>query len=76
MTEEETKKHLCEHDPQFQRLKEKHQKYKEELGKMKARSFLTPEEKIEQKLIKKKKLRIKDEMQEMINAFQYSHVET
>ena len=70
MTEEETKKYLYEHDPQFRRLKEKHQKYKEELGKMEARSFLAPEEKVEQKRIKKKKLQIKDQMQEMIKASQ------
>jgi uncharacterized protein YdcH (DUF465 family) len=76
MTDEETKKHLYEHDPDFRRLKEKHQKYKEELGKIKAHSFLTPEQEMEEKTIKKKKLKLKDQMQEMIKAYQCSQVET
>lgn len=74
MTEEETKKHLYEHDPQFRRLKDKHQQFKEQLGRMDSQAFLTPEQEMEQKVIKKKKLQIKDQMHIMIKAFQCSQV--
>jgi len=74
MTEEETKQHLYEHDPQFRRLKDKHQQFKEQLGRMDAHSFLTPEQEVEQKVIKKKKLQIKDQMHQMIKAFRRSEV--
>lgn len=75
MTEGEIKKHLYENDPQFRRFKEKHQKYKEELGKIEALAFLTPEQKVEQKSTKKKKLHLKDQMQEMISAFKLEQAE-
>jgi uncharacterized protein YdcH (DUF465 family) len=74
MTEEETKNHLYEHDPQFRRLKDKHQQFKEQLGRMDAHSLLTPEQEMEQRVIKKKKLQIKDQMQQMIKAFRRSEV--
>ncbi len=76
MTDEETRKHLYEHDPDFRRLKEKHRKYKEEIGKIEEHSFLTPEQEMEEKTIKKKKLKLKDQMQEMVKAFQGSQVKT
>lgn len=76
MTEEETKQHLYEHDPQFRRLKDKHQQFKEQLGKIDAHAFLTPEQEMEQRVIKKKKLQIKDQMQQMIKAFKCSQAET
>lgn len=74
MTDEATKKHLYEHDPDYRRLKEKHQKYKEELGRIEAHSFLTPEQEMEEKKIKKQKLKLKDQMQEKIKAYQCSQV--
>jgi uncharacterized protein YdcH (DUF465 family) len=76
MTEEETKKHLYEHDPQFRRLKDKHQQFKDQLGRMDSHSFLTPEQEMEQRVIKKKKLQIKDQMHQIIKTFQCGQVKT
>jgi uncharacterized protein YdcH (DUF465 family) len=57
---------LAEDDPNFRRLLRKHQELERRLEELRSRKFLTEEEKIEVVNIKKHKLALKDEMEEMI----------
>jgi uncharacterized protein YdcH (DUF465 family) len=57
---------LTEEDPNFRRLHLKHQEYEKRLAELQASKFLTEEEKIEEVTIKKLKLSLKDQMQEII----------
>ena len=57
---------LAEKDPNFRRLHLKHQEYEKRLEELQSSKYLTEEEKIEEVKIKKLKLALKDEMQEII----------
>lgn len=57
---------LAEDDPGFRRLLRKHQEYEKQLEELQSRKFLTDAEKIEEVNIKKRKLALKDEMEEMV----------
>jgi uncharacterized protein YdcH (DUF465 family) len=57
---------LADHDPNFRRLLGKHREYEKRLEELQSQKFLTDEEKIEEVNIKKRKLALKDEMEEMV----------
>jgi uncharacterized protein YdcH (DUF465 family) len=57
---------LVEEDPNFRRLVRKHQEYEKRLEELQSSKFLTEEEKIEEVKIKKLKLSLKDQMEEII----------
>jgi uncharacterized protein YdcH (DUF465 family) len=57
---------LADADPNFRRLLQKHQEYEKRLEELQSRKFLTDDEKIEEVNIKKRKLALKDEMEEMV----------
>jgi len=57
---------LAEDDPNFRRLLRKHQEFEKRLEELRSRKFLTEEEKIEEVNIKKRKLALKDEMEDMV----------
>ncbi len=46
----------------FEKLRRQHQEYEKQLEELNNRAWLTPEEEIQEKQIKKLKLRLKDEM--------------
>ena len=57
---------LADDDPSFRRLLSKHQECEKRLEELQSQKFLTDEEKIEEVNIKKRKLALKDEMEEMV----------
>lgn len=57
---------LAEGDPNFRRLLSKHQEYEKRLEELQSQKYLTDAEKIEEVNIKKRKLALKDEMEEMV----------
>ena len=59
---------LVEEDPQFRRLVNKHQEYEKRLEELRSSKFLTEEEKVEEVKIKKLKLSLKDQMEEIIRS--------
>jgi len=67
---EEAKEILNREDEEFARLYRKHRKLDEELKELEDRRYLTPDEEIREKKMKKDKLRLKDEMAEMIRGYQ------
>ncbi len=73
LTPDELKAHLMEADEEFRRLATQHCEYKKRLEALSARPHLTPEEQVEETRIKKLKLRLKDQMQEMLERYRHQH---
>ena len=61
-TQEELKTHLMQSDDEFRHLAEQHARYHEQLEALEAKSYLTPEEEVEEHRLKKVKLQLKDQM--------------
>jgi len=59
---------LVQQTPGFEELQESHQKYENRLEELKKKAWLTPDEEIEEKRLKKLKLQIKDQMAQMRRA--------
>lgn len=73
-TQEELKAHLMQTDEEFRRLAEQHTQLHKQLEALEAKSHLTPEEEVEEHRLKKMKLRIKDQMNEMLARHRAQHV--
>lgn len=73
LTQEELKKHLMATDEEFRRLASQHCDYKKQLEALSSRPHLTDQEQIEEVRIKKLKLRLKDQMQEMMDRYRSQH---
>jgi uncharacterized protein YdcH (DUF465 family) len=69
---EETKEVLKQKNEEFARIYDKHRKLDEEVTLLEERRVLTPEEELREKQLKKDKLRLKDQMAEMIKMYQAS----
>ena len=54
--------------PSFDELQASHQKYEKRLEELRQKAWLTPEEEIEEKRLKKLKLQIKDQMAQQRRA--------
>jgi uncharacterized protein YdcH (DUF465 family) len=67
---EEAKEILKQENEDFARLYRKHRKLDEDLKELEVRRYLTPEEEVLEKKMKKDKLRLKDEMAEIIRVYQ------
>jgi len=63
---EAIREQLMANNPEFQRLREEHIRYAQRLDQLSAKNHLSEQEQIEEILLKKKKLRVKDEMEMMI----------
>ena len=74
LTPEELKAHLMEADDEFRRLAHQHCEYKKQLAAFAARPYLTPEEQVEEIRIKKLKLRLKDQMHDMLEQYRHQQV--
>lgn len=63
---------LCESDPEFKKLWDEHHELKEKVRELDQKTYLTPEEEIEVKRIKRIKLRGKDRIAEKIRDYKVS----
>ncbi|MGQ9800666.1 MAG: DUF465 domain-containing protein [Candidatus Saccharicenans sp.] len=70
MTEEKIKELLLKDNEKFRKIYQEHQECEQTLSRLQAKSYLTEEDRVQEKLLKKKKLRLKDEMYRMILEFQ------
>lgn len=70
---DELKAHLMATDEEFQRLATQHCQYKKQLEALSSRPYLTPEEQVEETRLKKLKLRLKDQMQEIMDRYRHEH---
>jgi uncharacterized protein YdcH (DUF465 family) len=65
-TLDELKTHLMRTDEEFRRLVEKHTEYDQLLGQIGSKPHVTPSDEIEEHRIKKLKLHLKDQMNEIL----------
>ena len=71
--EDDVKQLLASQDDEFRSLQTEHHQYEDRLAILAHKSSLTPEEEIEEKILKKRKLLLKDKMAEKIRHFQLAH---
>ncbi len=69
MNDQHIKEILIEQDETFKDLSHKHQQFDQKLAELRARDFKTDIELIEERDLKKQKLRIKDSMENYIFEF-------
>ena len=70
MDERAAKEYLLKNDTRFQQLMDQHQEFEKQLGELLDKPFLSTEEQIQETVIKKKKLVLKDKMQMLIQRYQ------
>jgi uncharacterized protein YdcH (DUF465 family) len=64
--EDELIERLMREDEEFLRAKQAHSQLGKQLEELEKRSFLTPQDEVEIKIIKKKKLALKDQMENIL----------
>ena len=72
MEENELKDLMLRQSEAFKKLYEEHQAYEKKLEDLKSKDFLTEEEKVEERELKKRKLALKDRMYLMMHEFRKS----
>ncbi|MCX8117213.1 MAG: DUF465 domain-containing protein [Desulfobacterota bacterium] len=60
---------LMKEDEEFMRLKQAHLELESQLAELEKKPFLTPRDEMEIKMIKKKKLAYKDEMEKILRRY-------
>ncbi|HXF05215.1 MAG TPA: DUF465 domain-containing protein [Blastocatellia bacterium] len=63
------KEHLMAVDPEFRELALEHQQYEKRLQELTSLPYPTQEEMMEETLLKKKKLLVKDKMEAILNRY-------
>ena len=66
---EELKAHLMATSNQFRQLADQHAGYKRQLEEIEAKPHVTPEDDVEEHRIKKLKLHVKDQMNQMLARY-------
>jgi hypothetical protein len=72
MQEKELREIMLRESEEFKKLHQQHQKFEKKLEKFKSKSFLTEDEKLEEKELKKKKLALKDRMYFLMREYRKS----
>jgi len=67
--EAELRKLLMDTNNEFKRLAAEHQSYDKQLEQLSCRHYLTDEEKIQEVMLKKKKLMLKDQMYSIVQKY-------
>ena len=63
---EAIREQLMANNPEFQRLREEHIRYSQRLDELSTKNHLSEQEQLEEIQLKKMKLRVKDEMEMMV----------
>ena len=74
VTQDELKAHLMATDEHFRELATQHHEYDEKLQQLEAKHALTEDEQLEEVRLKKQKLRLKDEMAEIMSRYKTQSV--
>ena len=69
MDEGAVKEHLMKNDERFRQLADEHRQFDQKLKQFSGKAFLTPDEQVQETVIKKKKLALKDQMQSLIHSY-------
>ena len=74
IAQDELKAHLMATDEHFRQLCQQHSDYDHKIEELEAKHALSEAEQIEEVRLKKLKLRLKDEMMEIMNRHRAEHV--
>ncbi len=69
----ELKAHLMQTNEKFRQLADQHHEYKRKVEALEAKPALTTEEELEEHRLKKLKLHIKDEMEQILSEYKLEH---
>ncbi len=69
MDEIGVKDYLIKNDHEFRELVEQHRSYEQQLEELVGKPYLNAQDRVEENVIKKKKLALKDQMQHRINCY-------
>ena len=72
--QEELKAHLMATNDEFRSLADRHAQYHKQLEELEAKSHLTLDDEAEEQRLKKQKLRLKDQMNEMMARYRAQQV--
>ncbi len=67
--DEELIERLMKEDEEFRKVKQAHMQLEKDLEALEGKPFLTPQDEIEIKIIKKKKLALKDQMEKILMRY-------
>jgi uncharacterized protein YdcH (DUF465 family) len=70
----ELKAHLMATSEEFRQLAAQHAEYERQLEAIEAKPHVTPEDEVEEHRLKKQKLRLKDQMNEIVARYKAEHV--
>jgi len=73
-TQEELKAHLMQTDEEFRHLATEHAQYHEQLEALESKGPQTEEDEVEEHRLKKLKLRLKDQMNEILARYRHEQV--
>jgi uncharacterized protein len=73
LTQEEIKAHLMQTNEQFRNLVSQHHQYDGMVEALESKHVLSAEEEIEEHRLKKIKLRLKDQMEQMVSEYKFQH---
>ncbi len=73
-TQDDLKAHLMETNEGFRRLALEHCEHSKKLDELASRSYLSPEEQVEEVRLKKMKLRLKDQMEQIMSRYRAQQV--
>jgi uncharacterized protein YdcH (DUF465 family) len=71
--QEDVKAHLMQTNEKFRSLMEQHHEYKRKVEALEAKHALTAAEELEEHRLKKLKLRLKDEMEQLVSEYKLQH---
>ncbi len=73
MDETDVKEYLIATDLEFRKLAEQHRNYENQLSELLQKPYLNNQDQVQETIIKKKKLAVKDQMQMLISRYQSQH---
>jgi uncharacterized protein YdcH (DUF465 family) len=73
-TQDELKAHLMATNEEFRSLAEQHAQFHKQLEQIESKPHLTIEDEAEENRLKKQKLRLKDQMNEILSRYKAQHV--
>lgn len=65
--------HLMATSEEFRKLADQHHSYDEQLQRLAGKTYLNDQERVEEVRLKKLKLRLKDEMERMVQQYRREH---
>jgi len=70
---DEIKAHLMQTNEKYRHLVEKHHEYDRKVAELDAKHALTAQEELEEHRLKKLKLHLKDEMEQLVSEYKLQH---